>query len=422
MKTYDLAGIGIGPFNLGLAALADNLQDLDCIFIDKNETFDWHAGLLLPNARMQVPYYADLVTLADPTNRFSYLNYLKSQRRLLSFGIHDNPFPLRIEYNAYCRWVASQLPSLQFGRECINITYDPKETRYVITVWNNRNQQEEIIRARHLVIGVGSTPFLPQHIPDHPLVFHASEYLPKKSDLLQQQRITIVGSGQSAAEMFYDLLHHTGQLTQLHWYTQSRRFYPMDYSKLALEMSTPDYIHHFYHLDPEHKKCTLANQQYLYKGINRDLIDAIYDELYMQRLNKTACDIKLSTHTTLNRVTLMKENRVAHFTHQQSNEFTQIHTDAVILATGYQQNIPGFLAQISNNIRFDEDGKFALHLDYSVDEHHTIFLQNADLHTHGFNSADLGLGPYRNGIILNSILKRTVYEFENNVTFQSFSS
>jgi lysine N6-hydroxylase len=422
MKTYDIAGIGIGPFNLGLAALADKLPELDCIFIDKNESFDWHPGLLLPNARMQVPYYADLVTLADPTSRFTYLNYLKSQRRLLSFGIHDQPFPLRIEYNAYCRWVASQLPSLHFGRECMHVTRDDKEPRYVITVWNKRSRQEEIIRARHLVIGIGSTPFIPAHIPDHPLVFHASEYLPKKADLLKQQRITIIGSGQSAAEIYYDLLPHSHQFSALHWYTQSRRFYPMDYSKLVLEMSTPDYIRHFYHLDPEQKKSELSDQQYLYKGINRELIDAIYDELYVQQLNKRACDVKLVTHTTLDSVTLLKDHRVAHFTHQQTNVSTQIHTDAMILATGYQQNIPGFLSGISDRIHFDDDGKIALHLDYSADDHHTIFMQNADLHTHGFNSADLGLGPYRNGMILNSMLKRTVYEFENNVTFQSFSS
>jgi lysine N6-hydroxylase len=422
MKTYDIAGIGIGPFNLGLAALADNVPDLDCIFIDRNESFDWHPGLLLPNARMQVPYYADLVTLADPTSRFSYLNYLKSQHRLLSFGIHDQPFPLRIEYNAYCRWVASQLPSLHFGRECVNIEYNEQEKEYVVTALHIRSQQELIIRARHLVIGVGSTPFMPPHIPDHPLVFHASEYRSKKPDLLQQQRITIVGSGQSAAEIFYDLLQHSHQLSQLHWYTRSRRFYPMDYSKLALEMSTPDYIQRFYHLDPEQKRSELADQQYLYKGINRELIDAIYDEMYIQRLNKAAGDMKLVTHTTLDKVTLMKDHRVAHFTHQQNNMTSQVHTDAIILATGYRQNMPGFLSGISDRIRFDDDGKFALHLDYSADDLHTIFMQNADLHTHGFNSADLGLGPYRNGMILNSMLRRTVYEFENNVTFQSFSS
>lgn len=39
-KVYDIIGIGIGPFNLGLAALASDLVQLDCIFIDQQEGFN----------------------------------------------------------------------------------------------------------------------------------------------------------------------------------------------------------------------------------------------------------------------------------------------------------------------------------------------------------------------------------------------
>ncbi len=88
-KIYDLVGIGIGPFNLGLAALAVDCPELNCLFIDDHLEFNWHAGLLLPAARMQVPYYADLVSLIYPCSRFTYFNYLHSQHKLFSFGIHD---------------------------------------------------------------------------------------------------------------------------------------------------------------------------------------------------------------------------------------------------------------------------------------------------------------------------------------------
>src|SRR5579885_2954580 len=72
-RPYDIIGIGIGPFNLGLAALCDSIKELRCLFFEQNSGFNWHPGLLLPNVRMQVPYYADLVTVADPGSKFTYM-------------------------------------------------------------------------------------------------------------------------------------------------------------------------------------------------------------------------------------------------------------------------------------------------------------------------------------------------------------
>ncbi len=65
-KIYDIVGIGIGPFNLGLAALASEIPLLNCLFIDEHNEFNWLPGMLLPTAKMQVPFYADLVTLVSP--------------------------------------------------------------------------------------------------------------------------------------------------------------------------------------------------------------------------------------------------------------------------------------------------------------------------------------------------------------------
>src|ERR1700683_1834552 len=45
--TYDLLGIGLGPFNLGLAALCYDIPQLSTAFIEQKDSFDWHPGLLL---------------------------------------------------------------------------------------------------------------------------------------------------------------------------------------------------------------------------------------------------------------------------------------------------------------------------------------------------------------------------------------
>jgi len=71
MRTHDFAAIGVGPFNLGLAALTADLPGLDGVFLDQRAGFDWHPGLMLDGVTIQVPFLADLVTMADPTSRFS---------------------------------------------------------------------------------------------------------------------------------------------------------------------------------------------------------------------------------------------------------------------------------------------------------------------------------------------------------------
>lgn len=41
-RIYDILGVGIGPFGLGLAALAEPLDDVDAVFVDQRPEFRWH--------------------------------------------------------------------------------------------------------------------------------------------------------------------------------------------------------------------------------------------------------------------------------------------------------------------------------------------------------------------------------------------
>lgn len=48
-QSLDLAGIGIGPFNLSLAALLDPQTEVSARFFDRRAGFAWHPGMMLPN-------------------------------------------------------------------------------------------------------------------------------------------------------------------------------------------------------------------------------------------------------------------------------------------------------------------------------------------------------------------------------------
>jgi len=423
-KVYDIVGIGIGPFNLGMAALAEDIDNLECAFIDKEPEFNWHAGMMIPGTSLQVPFYADLVTLAKPESKYSFLNYLKQKKRLFRFAIHENNFVSRREYNDYCQWVAGHLSSLNFGYACNAIHYNSNTDLYEVFISNTGSRNSKQLKCKNVVIGIGTVP----HIPDcaskfkHPLVFHSAEYLKHKEALSSKKSICIVGSGQSAAEIFYDLVNNPAfSETELNWFTRSERFFPMEYSKLSLEMTSPDYIEHFYGLSAERKTDTLKKQDMLYKGINFSLINSIYDSLYQQQFETdlrkprlySNCEMHSMIHTGKHEVKLG-------FLHCEKEESFSIVSDAVIMATGYSNHLPFIVETADGPINWDSRKKLPVNRNYSINESQNVFVQNADLHSHGFTSPDLGMGPYRNATILNSILGYEYFEMERNIAFQTF--
>ena len=82
----------------------------------------------------------------------------------------------------------------------------------------------------------------------------------------------------------------------------------------------------------------------------------------------------------------------------------------MVLATGYRYREPEFLAGVQDRIARDSRGRFAVERNYSIGvEPGEIFVQNAELHTHGFVTPDLGMAAYRNSCIMREICGREVY-------------
>ncbi|MFT4249503.1 MAG: lysine N(6)-hydroxylase/L-ornithine N(5)-oxygenase family protein [Pseudomonas sp.] len=419
-KIHDFVAIGIGPFNLGLACLTAPIAGLDGVFLDRRAGFDWHPGMLLEDATLQTPFLADLVTLADPTSRLSFLNYLKAQGRLYAFYIREDFFLLRREYNQYCQWAAAQLPSLRFGHEVTRVEYDAAQDCYRV---HGRHAGGAFVHAgRHLVLGTGSMPWLPDCCrPLRAPVSHSASYLHDKPRLQAQRSITVLGSGQSAAEIYHDLLQDIDRHGYaLHWITRSPRFFPLEYTKLTLEMTSPEYIDYFHALPPARRDALIAQQAGLYKGINGALINEIFDLLYRKRL-LGPLDTELATNTELRACHHRDDGGLLLELHQREQGRGYMHrTDALVLATGYQARMPEFLAPIAERIRRDQRDRFAVDRHYAVSDDGRILVQNAELHTHGLASPDLGMGCYRNACIIARMLGREYYPVERRIAFQRF--
>ncbi|MFC9425438.1 lysine N(6)-hydroxylase/L-ornithine N(5)-oxygenase family protein [Streptomyces sp. NPDC056987] len=419
---YDFVGIGLGPFNLGLACLTEPIDELDGVFLESKPDFEWHSGMFLEGAHLQTPFLSDLVTLADPTSPYSFLNYLKESGRLYSFYIRENFYPLRTEYNDYCRWAAARLSSVRFDRTVTSVAYEEKSELYVVRT------ADETYRARHLVLGTGTPPYVPESCQGLGGDFlHNSRYLQGKAELQKKESITLVGSGQSAAEIYYDLLSDIdAHGYQLNWITRSPRFFPLEYTKLTLEMTSPEYIDYFHALPEDTRYRLESGQKGLFKGIDSELINEIFDLLYRKNLDGPV-RTRLMANTALTSASYEETASGGTYTlglrqEEQERDFS-LATEGLVLATGYRYVSPAFLEPVGDRIRRDGHGRYDVARNYSIDTTgRGIFLQNAAVHTHSITSPDLGMGPYRNAYIIGEMLGRTYYPVEKSIAFQEFAA
>ncbi|WP_175407216.1 lysine N(6)-hydroxylase/L-ornithine N(5)-oxygenase family protein [Streptomyces sp. TRM64462] len=431
----DLLGVGIGPFNLSLAALADGVPGLDAVFLEQRAAFRWHPGLLIDGATLQVPFLADLVSLVDPTSRWSFLNYIRSQERLFPFYFAERFHIPRAEYDAYCRWVSEELPSCRFGHRVDTVHWDEVHQAYEVEFSRVDEHGTAVapgrVLARHLALGLGTAPYVPEPLraltddPDVP-VLHSADYLTHRERLLTAGHVTVVGAGQSGAEVLLDLLRARPQGREgLTWLARSPAFAPMEYSKLGLEHFTPDYTRYFHDLPEDARDRLLPGQWQLYKGISADTLGEIHDELYRRVLPGGWPDVTLTPGVAVTGAERRDGRLALALEHTEEGSTARLRTDAVVLATGYAERpVDALLEPLSEHLARDAAGRPLVDRDQrlALDEKvgGSVFVQNAERHTHGVGTPDLGLAAWRSAVILNALTGREPYPLPGRTAFTTF--
>ncbi|TKD68308.1 ornithine monooxygenase [Pseudalkalibacillus hwajinpoensis] len=426
-KIYDLVGIGIGPFNLGMAALADQTE-VDAIYFDQKEEFSWHPGMLIDGADLQVPFLADLVTIADPKSPYTFINYLHEHNRLYQFYFFNKLDIPRKEYNAYTRWVASNLSNCHFGKKVIDVIYHEEGKYYEVSIEDVQSSETQVIKSNHVVLGTGSVPNIPDGFEgfSNEDVLHTNHYLYREKDLKKSDSVTVVGSGQSAAEVFYDFLHDQERYGySLRWLTRSAGFFQLEQAKLGQEVFSPDYVSYFHELPFEERTNALETLGTLRKGVDPSTLKNIYHLLY-HRSTEEQPDVTIQPMTEVNGIEKRGESYVLNCRQWQEDQPFVVETDKVVLATGYKPHFPDWFNRIGDEIEWEDEKRFKVEMDQQLvfkdgRDNHVFTLTNLD-HSHGTGATNLALSVERNKRVLNRVAGKELYSINTNTVFQQFSS
>ncbi|MYL29823.1 SidA/IucD/PvdA family monooxygenase [Halobacillus halophilus] len=428
----DIIGIGIGPFNLGLAALVDQTDEVDGLFFEQTIEFNWHPGMLIEKMDLQVPFLADLVTFADPKSPYTFINYLHEHNRMFPFFFHRHFEIPRQEFNHYMQWVAGQLDGLRFGHTVIDVIDHKEEDtpHYEVIVEETTTGERKHFRSRHVVMGTGNEPVVldgMDRLPNED-VLHTSRYLFQKDQLLKSRHVAVIGSGQSALEVFLDLLEEQERndmkVTLL---TRSGGLFQLDTAKFAQEMFTPDYVDYFHNLSFDQRKEALSTLDPLRKGIAPDTLTRLYTKLYHRTTAMEDSRVLIQPMTEINGVEAAKEGGYDLQCRQWQEEYDYTyHADKVVFATGYKPHVPSwFMDRYKDQVEWEADQMYKVSRDYYLEfkdgrDHHFFTLTNL-VHSHGAGATNLGLSVHRNVHIINTIAGKEVYKNQKDTTFQTFS-
>ncbi|TSB45235.1 lysine N(6)-hydroxylase/L-ornithine N(5)-oxygenase family protein [Alkalicoccobacillus porphyridii] len=426
-KHVDIMGIGLGPFNLGLATLIEEGTELTSYFVDKQSSLQWHPGMLIEMTDLQVPFIADLVTFANPKSEFTFLNYLHEQGRLYAF-YYFNRFDIpRKEYNAYLQWVASKLLTCQFNIHVDDVSYDTENEVYHVSCTDRQTKETFAVHTRHLVMGTGTVPAIPGKFKEKMSAncIHSSEYLPYEKELKKATSITVVGSGQSAAEIFYDLLYaQEDHGYELSWFTRSAGFFQMEEGKLGIEMFSPDFTEYFHQLPYSARKEALPRLEGIRNGVQVKTLKNIYDLLYHRSIGQKRSPAKIRPTSELKEIKEQPTKVQLTFHQWQTNASFEHQTEKLVLATGYKPNLPEWFLRMSDEMQWESETEFAVELDGRVSfkdkRQGQIFALTNVVHAHGTSATNLALAVQRNQRIIHYLTDEHTYPISKDNTFTTF--
>ncbi|KAL4259861.1 L-ornithine N(5)-monooxygenase [Pleurotus pulmonarius] len=382
---YDVVGLGFGPANIAVAGaivekwgqpeVTGTHNDIrKVLFIEKNDKFRWHPGMLLPDARMQISFLKDLATLRSPQSPITFLAYLSSQNRLLPFINRGSTIPTRKEFADYLSWAAAYVQEkgvgVKYGHQVVGLD-DRRDGTVAVRMKRVGVDEETTVIARNIIISPGGAPRIPDVITPifpHASIIHSSAYATSIGRILSRMvsrplAIAVVGSGQSAAEVTMDVRERlstmsVGDSAQAHEVDMIIRrgsLKPSDDSPFANEIFDPSATDAWFSLPADHMR---ADRHAEYKSTNYGVVnprtlEQLYEIVYDQRLEDNIADRTRCAGTQKPRISIHPYSSIVSAESLEGldaskvrlliqNSITRTMTekryDVVICATGYERS------------------------------------------------------------------------------------
>jgi L-ornithine N5-monooxygenase len=409
-RCHDVLGIGFGPANLALAiTLEEEGHDLDVRFLEARPGPSWQSAMMLDGADIQNHPVRDLVSLRNPRSRYSFINYLFENGRLLEHLNVPMEFPLRKEYAQYVSWVAGHFGRLvDYGVHVTGVDLgrdDEGSPCYIVTTSTG-----ETVQTRALVIGTGRDPFIPAPFDavDSPRVFHLTRYLPAKRKLEElgvtgqgdrsPRAVTVIGGSQSAVELTLDLARRfpRGEVTTL---ARSLSLRQKDTSPFSEEGYFPGFTEYYYRAPRERKDAIdgfmrLTN----YSSADGDVLRELYRLIYEQRLDGEQ-RVFVTGSRQVRDIEVREDGVRMRVEELNTGESEEREADFVVLATGFrdlgpaahQERVPTLLRGIADDLAYDSYGYLEVGPDYEVQsagpDTPALFLNGLCESSHGIGDA-----------------------------------
>jgi len=409
-NTVDFIGVGIGPFNLSIAALAHEAEGFSSRFFDGRTQFAWHPGMLVPDCHMQTMFLKDLVSAVAPTSPYSFVNYLVKRKKFYRFLTTELRTVSRDEFSDYLRWAAEGMDNLRFNNTVEHIAFDDRRQLFAV-----QTSQSETF-ARHVCLGIGKQPHLPACVKSaSPTCFHASEMSLRQPNL-SGKRVTVVGGGQSGADLFLNALRgEWGDVAEISWVSRRNNFNALDEAAFANEYFTPEYVSGFVGLNHAARQKMLDEQKMTSDGITAESLLTIYRELYHRfEVLGLPRNARLMPSRSVTGLESRGQGWQLLLEHHLDKGYDTLESDVVIFATGYRPALPQMLSPLMPRIALRDECNFNVRDDFTVEwdgpkENH-LFAVNASMQTHGIAEPQLSLMAWRSARILNRAIGRDLFD------------
>ncbi|WP_327360833.1 MULTISPECIES: lysine N(6)-hydroxylase/L-ornithine N(5)-oxygenase family protein [unclassified Streptomyces] len=415
VREVGVLAIGAGPANLALAVAIEESGSAELaegtLLLEQSPDVKWQRDLLMPWARSQVSFLKDLVTLRNPSSRFTFLNFLHEQGRLDEFINLGTFHPFRWEFSDYLQWVATSLRRVRIRYGARAAQVDPVvEADGSVSGWSVLLTDGDVIRCRDLVVGGGRDPRVPDVFAGLPAdrLIHSAQYrtriglLPKDEPL----RAVVVGGAQSAAEMFY-ALHENLPQSRVTMVVRSVGLQNYQTSKFVNERFFPSFVDEFYDSPAEVRAQVLDEMRLTnYAGLAPPFLDELYTMLYRQKaLGPQRSEVRAMTEVVGAR--LEDGDVVLDLRDRMSGKTEPLRCDLVLLGTGYDPRKPALVRELAARVGIDEVAVTRAHrVELGESARGAVYLQGVNEETHGIADSLISVLAHRSHDILTDLLAR----------------